>query len=460
MNYFSTRDQSLNLSFEEIFFKGLSSDGGLFLPKQFPLFSKNELEEFKNFSFEEMSFKIFSLFTGDTFQPEELKNIINKAYSSFRNKNIVDIKKIKHISYVQLHHGPTLAFKDIAMQVLGQMYEFLLKDGRRKVNLITATSGDTGAAAIDAVQGKENINIFVLHPNNKISNVQRKLMTTYDAANVHNIAIEGSFDDCQKIVKDLFVDQKFASQINMSGVNSINWARIVAQVVYYFYIFYKFNPEFKPIVVSVPTGNFGDIYAGYVAKQLGLNVKELIVATNQNNILERCIQTGEYKPLAVEQSLSPSMDIQVASNFERILYEICEHNSEQLKNMMDGLKNQGEIILNQNQIKKLQDNFSASSCNEQETLAIIKNIFIQHHYVIDPHTATAVKPLNNEKYFNEACFCFETAHPAKFPKAITKAIDQYPELPEEFERIKDKDEKFDIIENDINSIKKYILGKI
>ena len=459
MNYFSSRNKNLNLSFKDIFFKGLSEDGGLFLPHSIPQLSDSITKKFQNCNFQEMSYEIFKLFIGDTFNSDDLKKIIDKAYSQFRNSNIVDVKKIDHISYVQLHHGPTLAFKDIAMQVLGGMYEFLLKDNNKKINLVTATSGDTGAAAIDAIQGKKNINIFVLHPHNKISSVQRQLMTTYNANNVFNLAIKGSFDDCQKIVKDMFVDQDFAKKINMSGVNSINWARIIAQIVYYFFIYYKFSDCQRPIVVSVPTGNFGDIYAGYVAKKMGLNIKELIVATNQNNILQRCIVSGEYKPTTVVQSISPSMDIQVASNFERILFYLCDENSEELRTLMNDLKNIGYFKLSNKQLENLKDHFSASSCNEDETLSIIKNIYNKFNYLIDPHTATGAKPLLDDKYKKEPCFCFETAHPSKFPEAILKAINQKPQFPKNFKTIENKNEHFSILDNKIDQVKEFIIEK-
>ena len=460
MNYFSSRNKNLNLSFKDIFFKGLSDDGGLFLPHHIPQLSESFLKKFESCNFQEMSFKIFKLFTGDTFNNEDLKKIINKAYSQFRNSKIVDVKKIDHISYVQLYHGPTLAFKDIAMQVLGGMYELLLKDNSKKINIVTATSGDTGAAAIDAIHGKKDINIFVLHPHNKISSVQRQLMTTYKSNNVFNLAIKGSFDDCQKIVKQMFVDQQFAKKINMSGVNSINWARIIAQIVYYFFVYYKFSDHQKPIVVSVPTGNFGDIYAGYVAKKMGLNIKKLIVATNQNNILQRCIVSGEYKPSKVVQSFSPSMDIQVASNFERILFYLCEENSENLSKLMDNLKNKGYFKLSNKQLQNLKDYFSASSCSEEETIKIIKNIYNKFNYLIDPHTATGTKPLLDSEYKKDSCFCFETAHPSKFPTAILKAINIKPQFPENFKTIENKNEVFSILDNKIERVKEFILERI
>ena len=460
MKYFSTRNSNIKSSFEDIFFKGLASDGGLFLPENFPQLDEVTLKSFSKLNFQEMSYEIFKMYTDNTFENHDLKNIINTAYKSFRNSKIVDVKECGTISFVQLHHGPTLAFKDIAMQVLGEMYASLLSKNDKKINLITATSGDTGAAAIDAFQGKKNINIFVLHPHNKISDVQRKLMTTYDAKNVFNIAVEGSFDDCQKIVKDLFVDKNFSERINMSGVNSINWARIIAQIVYYFYIYFKFNPEQKPIDVSVPTGNFGDVYAGYISKKMGLNINSLIVSTNQNNILERCIQKGEYKPEKVTASISPSMDIQVASNFERILFDIVDNNSDRVNQLMDNLKNDGFFKLNDDELKKLQNNFKSSSCSEDETLAIIKEIYSSYNYIIDPHTATAAKPLLHNKNEKNKQFCFETAHPSKFPLAIEKSIKIKPSLPNGFEKIDSKKEIFDILDNSLEKVKAYVLERV
>ncbi len=460
MKYFSTRDSTIKLSFEEIFFKGLASDGGLFLPENFPKLEELELKNFTKLNFQETSYEIFKMYTGDTFEKNDLKNIINKAYKIFRNPKIVDVKECGNISFVQLHHGPTLAFKDIAMQVLGEMYVNLLSKNNKKINLITATSGDTGAAAIDAFKGKKNINIFVLHPHNKISDVQRKLMTTYDAKNVFNIAIEGSFDDCQKIVKELFVDKIFSEKINMSGVNSINWARVIAQIVYYFYIYFKFNPKQNPINVSVPTGNFGDVYAGYVAKKMGLNINSLIVSTNQNNILERCIQNGEYKPEKVTASISPSMDIQVASNFERILFDIADYSSDRVNQLMNNLKNDGFFKLNEDELKILQSNFKSSCCSENETIDIIKEIYSSYNYIIDPHTATAAKPLLNNKNEKNKNFCFETAHPSKFPAAIEKSIKIKPSLPKEFNEINSKKEIFDVLDNSLEKVKSYVLEKV
>ena len=452
MNYFSTRNTKLNLSFKKIFFKGLSEDGGLFLPNQIPRLSDKELKIFEKYNFQQMSFKIFKYFIGDTFNDNELKNIIDTAYSKFREPNIIDVKILDHISYVQLHHGPTLAFKDIAMQVLGGMYELLLKSENIKINLVTATSGDTGAAAIDAIKDKKNVNIFVLHPHNKISSVQRQLMTTCNAENVFNIAIKGSFDDCQKIVKDMFIDQDFANKINMSGVNSINWARIIAQIVYYFFIYYKFNNSKKPIVVSVPTGNFGDIYAGYVAKQMGLNIKELIVATNQNNILQRCIDTGEYKPLDVAESISPSMDIQVASNFERFLFDVLEHSSSDINKKMSEFKSNGKFQVGKDCLEICQRHFSSAKVNMSEVKKVIKDTFESDDYLVDPHTAIGIHALSIDQS-SENSFVLGTAHPVKFLDTVEESILQKTNLLEGYESLFEASERFLSLDNDVEAIK-------
>lgn len=459
MKYISTRNSSKEYSFEHIFFKSLSEDGGLFLPKEFPVLNSIQLEKFKGLTFQQMSFEIFKIFTGSLFSDSALSGIINKAYSNFKSKDVIGSKKIGPIHFVELYHGPTLAFKDIAMQVLGLMYEHLLEKKNDFTTLVTATSGDTGAAAIDAFKNKKNVKLFVLHPYNKISEIQRKFMTTVPAKNIFNIAIQGTFDDCQNLVKEMFVDKPFANKINMSGVNSINWARIIAQTVYYFYIYFKFNPKQQPIIVSVPTGNFGDVYAGYVAKKMGLPIQKLIVATNQNNILERCILKGSYEPSQVHESLSPSMDIQVASNFERILFEITGGSSEKVSKYMMELKNKGNFKLDSDQLKNLQKNFDVSSCEDKEIIEIIKKIYSDSNEIIDPHTATATKPLLSYKTINNI-YCLETAHASKFPAAIKKALGIEAKLPDSYHHILKAKEKLEIMDNDIEVIKKFILSKV
>ena len=285
MEYISTRNTKKTFSFEDVFLKGLAPDGGLFVPKEIPLYTADELEQLRDFSYEKLATNIILNFCSDQFKEAEMKDLVKASYKSFRTKEVVEIKKIGELSLLELFHGPTLAFKDIAMQVIGNMYEKILEKNNLKINIVVATSGDTGAAAISAIKNRKNIKIFVLHPENKISNVQRKFMTTVDTNNVFNIAVAGNFDECQKYVKLMFSDKAFCDSINMSGVNSINWFRIAAQIVYYFFSYFRTSKKGEKINFSVPTGNFGDIYAGYIAKKMGLPINKLIIATNNNDIL-------------------------------------------------------------------------------------------------------------------------------------------------------------------------------
>ena len=455
MNYISTRNNGKKVSFEHVFLKGLSEDGGLFIPHNLKRFDQSELNELSKLDYKSLAFNIIKLFTGDFIEEQDLKKLINKSYSNFRDDNVVKINKINENYLLELYHGPTLAFKDIAMQLIGNLYEYYLQKNNKKINIIVATSGDTGAAAIDAIKGKKNINIFVLHPNNRISSVQRKLMTTVDDKNVFNLAINGNFDDCQNLVKSMFSDAEFSNSINMSGVNSINWARIIAQTIYYFYSYFQIGKE--KISFSVPTGNFGDVYAGYVAKQMGLPVDKFIVATNQNDILHRAISNGDYKSKKVEETISPSMDIQVASNFERLLYELYGKNSEKIKNIMGSIKD-NSFRIEHEVLVELQKNFLSECLKEIEILNIIKDFYEKNNIVIDPHTAIgvgAVKKLNLKEVVVLA-----TAHPCKFPIAIERAISKTEKLPDNLIYVNNKAEKFDVIPNDLEKIKNYVLNSL
>jgi threonine synthase len=327
---------------------------------------------------------------------------------------------------------------------------------KKKINIIVATSGDTGSAAIAALKEKKNINLFVLHPHKKISNIQRKIMTTCQSNNIYNIAVKGNFDDCQKIVKQMFNDEQFREKINMSGVNSINWARIICQIVYYFYAYFQMSSKLN---FSVPTGNFGDIYAGYIAKKMGLPIDKLIVATNENDILCRVINSGEYRPAEVRPSLSPSMDIQVASNFERLLFDVLNSDDQKVSKSMKNLNDNGFFKLEKDELKKIRENFSAEKISDADTLRIIKDFFINYGFILDPHTATAVgasyKVKNNSK-----TIVLGTAHPYKFLETIKLAIGKNVDPPKQFSDLLKKIEKFEIIENKLEDIKKYILEKI
>jgi len=459
MKYISTRDNSKEYSFEEVFIKGLADDGGLFIPREVKKYSQEELESLSSLSYQNLAKKIIYPFIGDFMSEEELSDVVDKSYSVFRKDSAVDLIKIDNIKILELFHGPTLAFKDIAMQLLGNFYEHYLRKHDKNINVIVATSGDTGAAAIDAIKGKNKMNIFVLHPHNKISSVQRKLMSTVKEKNIFNIAIEGNFDDCQNLVKSMFSDKKFSNSINMSGVNSINWARIIAQSVYYFYSYFLVKDE-GPINFSVPTGNFGDVYAGYLSKKMGLPINKLIVATNQNDILDRAISNGKYEAETVFETNTPSMDIQIASNFERLIYDLNDCDDVKTKNIMKGIKEDGKYILSKEILDKIKKNFLSASLNEAEVLKIIKEVYEKHKVILDPHTAIAFGALKNKINLDGNNIVLATAHPCKFPDAINNSINIRPDLPEKLKYILGEKENYDIILNDINKIKEHIKKKI
>ena len=396
MKYFSTRNKNLNFGFKDVFLRGLAPDGGLFIPQKLKIYNNSELKELSKLKYTDLATEIISNFCVPDLEKNKLKALVEKAYKAFDSKDVVKIKKIGNLNLLELYHGPTLAFKDIAMQVIGNIYNEFNSTDKKTVNIIVATSGDTGSAAISALNGKPNINVFVLHPHNKISNIQRKIMTTIGSSNVYNIAIKGSFDDCQKIVKDMFNENEFREKINMSGVNSINWARIICQIVYYFYAAFKFNN--KKISFAVPTGNFGDIYSGYIAKKMGLGIDKLIVATNENDILKRVINTGEYKPDQVKPSFSPSMDIQISSNFERLLFDIVSEDDKRVSLLMNDLLSKGFFTLSKEEVGIIKKDFCAETINNKDTLSIIQETHSKSNFILDPHTATAVgaaKKMNN-----------------------------------------------------------------
>jgi len=455
MKYVSTRDNSKEYNFEQVFIKGLADDGGLYVPISLKKYNSEELQELKKLNYNELSTEIINQFSSDFISKEELSSLIKKSYSTFREKEVVKISNVGELKLLELFHGPTLAFKDVAMQFIGNLYECYLNKNDKKINIVVATSGDTGAAAIDAIKGKSNLNIFVLHPNNRISTVQRKLMTTVDEKNVFNIAIDGNFDDCQNIVKSMFSDLEFSKSINMSGVNSINWARIIAQAVYYFYSYFKLDKE--TISFSVPTGNFGDVFAGYFAKKMGLPIDKLIVATNENDILHRAISKGDYVSREVKETLSPSMDIQLASNFERLIYYINNSDSERTADIMKKIK-QNSYQIEKNNLDIIQKDFLSESCDEKETLDIIKKNYEENDIILDPHTAVGVGAANKLS-FND-CVVLSTAHPCKFPDATNNAINKYEKLPEELQYIIDKNENFQVLNNNTEDVKKFVKSKV
>ena len=459
MKYISTRSSSVKYNFEKIFLKGLADDGGLFTPTTIPVYSEKDLNKFKDLSYSELAIELIFPFVGDTISKNDFSNIIKNSYKKFDDKNVVKISNLGNFKLLELFHGPTLAFKDIAMQFIGNLYEHYLNQNKKKINIIVATSGDTGSAAIDAIKGRKNMNVFVLHPDNKISSVQKKLMTTASEKNVYNLAIQGNFDDCQNIVKSLFADKKFSNSINMSGVNSINWARIIAQSVYYFYSYFKVLPFFKNVNFSVPTGNFGDVFSGYFAKKMGLPINKLIVATNSNDILHRAITRGDYASNPAIETLSPSMDIQIASNFERLIYDLNQGNSLETKKIMDKFKKEKKYIIPKDHLSKINLNFLSESLNEKELISSIRYTYENFKIVLDPHTAIGYGVLNKLN-IDSNTIILATAHPSKFPEAIEKSLNIKTKLPAKLNYIMDQKEKYDKLENNTEAVKKFILKKL
>ncbi|MDC1014172.1 threonine synthase [Candidatus Pelagibacter sp.] len=459
MEYISTRNSSKTFNFKEVFIKGLADDGGLFIPKSLNKFSEAEIDSFKKLSYQDLAKNIIFSFIGEFMSENDLSRIIDKSYSVFREKNVVKLIKVGDRSVLELFHGPTLAFKDVAMQLLGNFYEYYLNNENEKINIVVATSGDTGAAAIDAIKGKKNVNIFVLHPHNRVSSVQRKLMTTGKEQNVINIAINGNFDDCQNLVKSMFADKIFSNEIRMSGVNSINWARIIAQSVYYFYSYFLVEDKDRPLNFSVPTGNFGDVYAGYLAKKMGLPINKLVVATNQNDILHRAISKGSYEVEKVTETISPSMDIQIASNFERLIYDLNDCDDAQTINAMNDIREKGKYTIDQERLNKINTDFLSSKMSEEEVLETIKKVYDKFDIVLDPHSAIGYGAFDKVNLSGNN-IVLATAHPCKFPDAIKNAINLKAELPKELMYIMSEKENYDIIDNNIDKVKQHIKERI
>jgi len=464
MQYFSTRGDTEPVSFNQTVMMGLASDGGLLLPATIPTFSENEIEKLATRPYTEIAFTIFSRFTGDDIPETDLRELIKSSYATFSTSLVTPLKEIDGLYIQELFHGPTLAFKDVALQFLGNLFEYLLKQENRSLNIIGATSGDTGSAAIHGLRGKDNINIFILHPHGKVSRVQEKQMTSVLDDNVFNLAIDGNFDDGQRVVKEIFADLEFKQKYSLGAVNSINWARIMAQIVYYFSAYSQLSEaQRQDFNVVVPTGNFGNIMAGWIAKKMGLPIKKLVLATNANDILSRFINTGIYESAQVQPTLSPSMDIQLASNFERYLYFLADGNSNKLKEMMAAFTDSGKLTLAPELFTRVKADFTAARIDDQATLETIKNIWDKTGYILDPHTATGVCaanilcPLSNN---NSAIVCLATAHPAKFPEAVKKAIGKFPPAPPAIAALDNLPCRSERIAADTNAVKSYMEEKL
>ncbi|MCW8859052.1 MAG: threonine synthase [Deltaproteobacteria bacterium] len=457
MKYCSTRGQVKGLSFTEAVMMGLADDGGLLLPENIPVIAPEELKKLSQLPYPELAFEIISRFATDI-PADELKNIIERSYDSFKHPQITPLIKQDDLYILELFHGPTLAFKDVALQFLGNLFEYFLLQSGKRMNIIGATSGDTGSAAIYGVRGKRNINIFILHPKGRVSPIQELQMTTVTDDNVFNLAIEGTFDDAQAIVKEIFGDLAFKENHALGAVNSINWARVLAQIVYYFYAWFQVNKATgaEQFEISVPTGNFGDIFAGYIAKKMGVPIRRLILATNSNNILSRFINEGDYSMAVVHHSLSPSMDIQVASNFERYLFYLLDSQADLVIAAMNQFSRDKKMVFTPEQQQQVKAEFSAAAVDDETTLKTIQQFHQQTGYTLDPHTAVGVavgRKVHNPDY---PLVCLATAHPAKFGEAVAQAIGQSPELPPVFSDLASRDKKVETIAADTARIKSYI----
>jgi threonine synthase len=456
MNYISTRGGIAPISFKDAVMMGLATDGGLILPEEIPRINREELATWQHLPYRELAFKILSLFCDDI-PANDLRNIINRSYDSFNHPDITPTVTKGGVHILELFHGPTLAFKDVALQLLGNIFEYLLKERGQKMNIVGATSGDTGSAAIYGVRGKENIAIFILHPHGKTSPVQALQMTTVLDANVHNIAARGTFDDCQNIVKALFNDLPFKEKHALGAVNSINWARVLAQVVYYFHAYFRVAATIgDPVIFAVPTGNFGDIFAGYVAKRMGLPIGKLLLATNENNILTRFVRNGDYSLGDVHPTLSPSMDIQVASNFERYLYFLFGQDCDKVKQAFADFAVTGRMSFTAAEMATVADDFLSQSVSRQETLDTIATFHRETGYILDPHTAVGVKAALDNRVQGLPVICLATAHPAKFDEAVIAATGVTPDRPSSLHGIEDLPSRCKILDADLETIRGHI----
>ena len=458
IRYISTRGKAPSLSFEEAVLAGLAEDGGLYVPDRIPAFSTAEIAGLQNASYAELAYAVMSRFVDESIAPETLERIVADTYKTFDHAAIAPLTQIgAHTFVLELFHGPTLAFKDFALQFLGRLLAHILEKRKQKAVIVGATSGDTGSAAIYGCRGHEAMQLFILYPKGRVSDVQRRQMTTVLDKNIHNIAIDGTFDDCQAIVKALFADAVFREKNQLTAVNSINWARILAQVVYYFHAALILGAPARSVSFAVPTGNFGDIYAGYIAKRMGLPISQLIIATNRNNILTRCLENGVYDMQEVVPTLSPSMDIQVSSNFERLLFDLHDGDGGSVTRLMQELKEKKRFTLSPQMLSRLQSEFNGSSVNDDDTAMTIADTYKTTGYVLDPHTAVGLAAGRRcLSRVGSPLVVLATAHPAKFPEAITRATGVKPALPASLQDLMTRKERCDTLPNDSAAVKAYI----
>lgn len=463
MKYISTRGQAPALNFEEVLLTGLAEDGGLYIPESLPVFSAEEVAAMASMSYPELALTIMRPFVADSIPEQDLSEIVHDCYREFRHEAVAPLVQLGSNEWVlELFHGPTLAFKDFALQMLGRLLDYILERQHRKVVIMGATSGDTGSAAIEGCRRCKNIDIFILHPHQRVSDVQRKQMTTVQGDNIHNIALQGNFDDCQSMVKASFADRSFLPEDrNLVAVNSINWARIMAQIVYYFYAGLAVGAPARPVAFSVPTGNFGDIFAGYLAKGMGLPIEQLIIATNRNDVLHRVMTTQTYARTELHHTLSPSMDITVSSNFERLLFDLYDRDGAAIAQFMEQLQS-GDVKLSAQAMSRARALFDSRCVDDEETCQVIADVYAASDYMLDPHSAIGVKAAREcRRDKSTPVITLATAHPAKFPEAIkTAGIEEVPTLPQHMADLFEREERCQVLSNDLGVVQDFMASHI
>ncbi|MBA3040481.1 MAG: threonine synthase [Alphaproteobacteria bacterium] len=457
MDYISTRGEAKSLGFCDALLAGLARDGGLYVPRKWPHMSKKEIRALRGKSYQDIAFEVLYRFTGGEIEADLFRAMIDEAYATFRHPAVAPLVQTGPNSFIlELFHGTTLAFKDVAMQLLARLMDHALAQRGERATIVGATSGDTGGAAIDAFAGRARTDVFILFPHEKVSPVQQRQMTTSKAENVHALAIKGNFDDCQNLVKAMFNDIDFRDRLKISGVNSINWARIMAQVVYYFTAAISLGSPDRKVSFTVPTGNFGDIFAGYVAKKMGLPIDKLVIATNENDILARTLKTGRYEMKGVSATTSPSMDIQISSNFERLLFEAYDRDDSAIRAAMESLKQSGGFEIKPDALKAIRKEFRAGRAGEKQVASTIRDTLAQTGYLLDPHTAVGVFVAQKFEKPSTPMVTLATAHPAKFPAAVKSASGIDPALPAWLADLMDREEHFDILDAELKAVETFV----
>ena len=457
MDYISTRGEAKSLGFCDALLAGLARDGGLYVPRKWPHMTKKEIRALRGKSYQEIAFEVLYRFTGGEIEADLFRAMIDEAYATFRHPAIAPLVQTGPNSFIlELFHGTTLAFKDVAMQLLARLMDHALAQRGERATIVGATSGDTGGAAIDAFAGRARTDVFILFPHEKVSPVQQRQMTTSKAENVHALAIKGNFDDCQNLVKAMFNDIDFRDRLQISGVNSINWARIMAQVVYYFTAAISLGSPDRKVSFTVPTGNFGDIFAGYVAKKMGLPIDRLVIATNENDILARTLKTGRYEMRGVSATTSPSMDIQISSNFERLLFEAYDRDDSAIRAAMESLKQSGGFEIKPGALKAIRKEFRAGRASEKQVASTIRDTLAETGYLLDPHTAVGVFVAQKFEKPSSPMVTLATAHPAKFPAAVKSASGIDPALPAWLADLMNREERFDILDAELKAVETFV----